>query len=110
MSQSLSVESAIHNLPTQEASPFDKYDSLLHGGVEGTTGTRTRSKSTKAKQTPEVLSIEFVKKYIQYSKARPAPVLTYGAAELITEVYARFRNEEAEGNRKKVSLINVTVT
>jgi DNA replication licensing factor MCM3 len=50
----------------------------------------------------EVLSIAFVKKYIQYAKARPAPVLTKGAADWIVSVYARLRNEDSEENGKRV--------
>lgn len=103
LSQPLSVDSSsAPPLALQETNPFEKYDPLLHAGVaDGAPGTRTRSKSG-AKTKPEVLSIAFVKKYIQYAKARAPPVLTKGAAELITEVYSRFRNDEAEGNKKKV--------
>lgn len=104
LSQPLSVDSPSTSLAFQETNPFEKYDPLLHAGAaDGTPGTRTRSKSG-SKIKPEVLSIAFVKKYIQYAKARAPPVLTKGAAELITEVYSRFRNDETEGNKKKVRL------
>lgn len=99
--QSLSVDDASsQNLSPADTTPFEKYDPLLHAGVTEAHGTRTRSKTKSTK--PEVLSIAFVKKYIQYAKARQPPVLTQGAANLITEVYSRFRNDEAEGNKKKV--------
>jgi DNA replication licensing factor MCM3 len=50
------------------------------------------------------LSIKFVKKYIQYSKNKPAPVLTKGAADHIVQVYANLRNEDMAANQKKVCL------
>jgi DNA replication licensing factor MCM3 len=81
-----------------ETSPFEKYDPLLHIGVVGAK-SRTR-KGTETKK--EILSIAFVKKYIQYAKSKPAPALTKGAADHIVQVYATLRNEEQEGNRKKV--------
>jgi DNA replication licensing factor MCM3 len=70
------------------------------GTAEGS-GRASRAKSA-ANKKKEVLSIAFVKKYIQYAKARPAPVLTRGAADWIVNVYARLRNEETEGNQKRV--------
>ncbi|EPQ61063.1 MCM-domain-containing protein [Gloeophyllum trabeum ATCC 11539] len=83
----------------QDSSPFEKYDPLLHIGVAGARATRSRKKEKKV----EVLNIQFVKKYIQYAKSKPAPVLTKGAADYIVEVYATLRNEEAESNKKKTS-------
>jgi len=44
-----------------------------------------------------------VKKYIQYAKSKPPPVLTKGAADYIVQVYASFRNMDMEGNNKKTS-------
>jgi DNA replication licensing factor MCM3 len=78
-----------------DTSPFEKFDPLLHIGVSG---YKTRS---KAKQK-QLLSIAFVKKYIQYAKSKPAPVLTKGAADHIVEEYGNLRNEDMEANTKKV--------
>ncbi|KAL0572572.1 MCM DNA helicase complex subunit [Marasmius crinis-equi] len=83
------------------ASPFEKFDPLLHMGVGSTSGRQTRSKSKTGKK--EILSMAFVKKYIQYAKSKPAPVLTKGAADNIVQVYANLRNEDMEGNQKKTS-------
>lgn len=82
-----------------EASPFEKYDPLLHVGL-----TAAKSRTRRGKQVKtEVLSIAFIKKYIQYAKSKPAPVLTKGAANHIVNVYANLRNEdEGQTNRKKV--------
>ena len=81
-----------------DTSPFEKFDPLLHIGVSGT-ATRTRSGKLKKR---EVLSIAFVKKYIQYAKGKPAPILTKGAADWIVNSYASLRNEEEKSNQKRV--------
>jgi len=82
-----------------ETSPFEKYDPLLHVGL-----TAAKSRTRRGKQVKtEVLSIAFIKKYIQYAKSKPAPVLTKGAANHIVNVYANLRNEdEGQTNKKKV--------
>lgn len=83
-----------------ETSPFEKYNPLLHIGVSGALGGReTRSSAAKKKS---IFTIAFIKKYIQYAKSKPAPVLTKGAADIIVQVYANLRNDDMEGNRKKV--------
>jgi len=86
-----------------DANPFEKFDPLLHIGVSeaGSSGLRTRSKKEKKK---ELLTIGFVKKYIQYAKSKPAPVLTKGAADHIVEVYGNLRNENMEGNTRRVGI------
>ncbi|CCM00323.1 uncharacterized protein FIBRA_02353 [Fibroporia radiculosa] len=82
-----------------ETSPFEKYDPLLHIGI-GDAMSSTRKRKPKKQ---EVLSIAFVKKYIQYAKNKPAPVLTKGAADWIVNVYATLRNEDLEGTKKRTS-------
>ena len=77
-----------------DTSPFEKYNPLLHSGVTGS------GRSTDKK---EVLSIAFIKKYIQYAKSRIHPVLTKGAAEWIVNVYSSLRNDELSGNQKRTS-------
>lgn len=98
--QPLSVDgtSVSNAFPAVDSSPFEKYDPLLHGGIS-TGGTRRRPKNNAK---TEVLSIAFVKKYIQYAKARAPPKLTQEAADWIVRVYASFRNDEEDGNKKKV--------
>lgn len=103
LAQSLSVEAAATaNASGTTTEPFEKYDPLIHGGAAAT-GASTRSTRAAAKK-PEILSIPFVKKYIQYAKAKPQPALTKGAADWIVQVYASLRNDELEGNNKKVGL------
>ncbi|CAE6421318.1 unnamed protein product [Rhizoctonia solani] len=101
LAQSLSVEAAVTaNASGTTTEPFEKYDPLIHGGVAP--GPSSRSTRATAKK-PEILSIPFVKKYIQYAKAKSAPELTKGAADWIVQVYASLRNDELEGNNKKTS-------
>lgn len=75
---------------------YEKYDVLLHAGVTITTG---RGNARKV----EVLSMGFVKKYIQYAKTRIKPVLTKGAADHIVATYSALRNDELEGSQRRTS-------
>ncbi|KAF4623005.1 hypothetical protein D9613_001700 [Agrocybe pediades] len=102
LSQPLSVDGPGTSLDGEavDTSPWEKYDPLLHLGIQNRPGRTTRSNKPKKM---EILSITFVKKYIQYAKSRTAPVLTKGAADHIVEVYANLRNEGMEGNKKKTS-------
>ena len=83
----------------QEVSAFEKFDPLLHIGITKSLSSTRRGKEKKM----EVLSMAFIKKYIQYAKDRPAPALTKGAADLIVNCYGNLRNEDNERNLKKVS-------
>lgn len=81
------------NRPTEM---YEKFNPMLHSGVTATTG-RGRAKKV------EVLSIPFIKKYIQYAKSRIKPVLTKGAADHIVTTYSALRNDELHGNQRKTS-------
>lgn len=80
-----------------DASPFEKYNPLLHAGIAATAA------ATGRKREKEILSITFVKKYIQYAKQRIQPVLTKGATEWIVNVYSNLRNDELRGNQRRTS-------
>ncbi|KAI9511768.1 MCM2/3/5 family-domain-containing protein [Russula earlei] len=104
LSQPLSVENPASSSTTSEAvdaSPFEKYDPLLHVGM--TAGRHPKTRAGHAARKVEVLSVAFIKKYIQYAKSKPAPVLTNGAADWIVGLYAELRNEAGEDNIKKTS-------
>ncbi|KAL8720752.1 MAG: hypothetical protein Q9225_002418 [Loekoesia sp. 1 TL-2023] len=75
---------------------YEKFNVMLHAGVTVTTG---RGNARKV----EVLSIPFIKKYIQYAKSQRKPVLTKGAADHIVATYSALRNDELEGNQRKTS-------
>ncbi|EIW70928.1 hypothetical protein TREMEDRAFT_28916 [Tremella mesenterica DSM 1558] len=79
-----------------ETPVFEKFNPLLHGGV-------TTSSGRGVNKRKEVLSIAFVKKYIQYAKTRCHPVLTKGAADWIVGVYSGLRNDDLAGNQKRTS-------
>jgi len=75
---------------------YETFNIMLHAGV---TVTTSRGNGRKI----EVLSIPFIKKYIQYAKSRIKPVLTKGAADHIVATYSALRNDELEGNQRKTS-------
>ena len=81
------------NAPTQV---YEKFNPMLHAGVTVTSG---RGNARKI----DVLSIPFLKKYIQYAKLQRKPVLTKGAADKIVATYSALRNDEMEGNQRKTS-------
>ncbi|KAL9030606.1 MAG: hypothetical protein Q9196_001287 [Gyalolechia fulgens] len=81
------------NRPTEV---YEKFNVMLHAGVTVTTG---RGNARKV----EVLSIPFIKKYIQYAKSQRKPVLTKGAADHVVATYSALRNDELEGNQRKTS-------
>lgn len=62
----------------------------------------TTTSGRGANKKKEVLSIAFVKKYIQYAKSRIHPVLTKGAADWIVNVYSSLRNDDMAANQKRV--------
>lgn len=100
LSQQLSVDGpgvAGDDADSGEADPWEKYDPLLHVGITSALSSTRRGKLKK----PEILSIAFVKRYIQYAKSKPSPKLTQGAANHIVNVYATLRNEDLDGTRKK---------
>ena len=98
LSQHLAIDHpAAQDAEAGETTPWEKYDPLLHIGVARP--GRTRAGTPRKRQ---ILSMQFIKKYIQYAKSKPAPVLTKGAADWIVNVYATLRNEDPEGNKKKV--------
>ncbi|KAF2837287.1 MCM-domain-containing protein [Patellaria atrata CBS 101060] len=81
------------NHPTEV---YEKFNVMLHAGVTVTVGRGARRRV-------EVLSIPFIKKYIQYAKSRIKPVLTKGAADHIVTTYSALRNDELEGNQRRTS-------
>ncbi|KAG6260880.1 hypothetical protein E4U48_008058 [Claviceps purpurea] len=79
---------------------YEKYDAMLHAGV-----TRTSGRGSNRK--PEILSMPFMKKYIQYAKTRVKPVLTQDASDRIADIYVGLRNDEMEGNQRRTSPLTV---
>ena len=76
---------------------YDKFDPMLHSGFS------TKGRRGRGGEGPRILSIPFIKKYIQYAKNRIKPVLTQGASDHIVAAYTSLRNDEMEGNQRKTS-------
>ncbi|KAF3065368.1 DNA replication licensing factor mcm3 [Daldinia childiae] len=98
--QSLSVALQSQDATQKPTEVYEKFDAMLHAGVTLTTGRGANKKR-------EVLSIPFMKKYIQYAKTRVKPVLTQDASERIAEIYVGLRNDEMEGNQRRTSPLTV---
>ena len=81
---------------SQPTQVYEKFNIMLHAGVTVTSGRG-------AHRRVDVLSIPFIKKYIQYAKLQRKPVLTKGAADHIVATYSALRNDELEGNQRKTS-------
>ena len=71
---------------------YERFNQMLHVGV--------KSKNNKP---PEVISIPFIKKYIQYAKSRIKPVLTKAAADHIVTTFSDLRNEELSGASRRTA-------
>ncbi|KAF2708683.1 MCM-domain-containing protein [Pleomassaria siparia CBS 279.74] len=82
------------NRPTEV---YEKFNPMLHSGVTITVGRG-------AGRRTEVLSIPFIKKFIQYAK-REKPILTKGAADHIVGVYSALRNDELDSGTRRTSPI-----
>jgi DNA replication licensing factor MCM3 len=79
---------------------FEKFNVMLHGGmIDAANAGRRRGKNV------EIISIPFIKKYIQYAKKRILPVLTKGAADHVIATYSALRNDELTGNKRRTSPI-----
>ncbi len=97
--QTLTV--GVHDERIQTEQPvYEKYNQMLHAGVT----MKHRGKNKEA----QVLSVGFIKKYIQYAKARITPVLTQKATDYIVKEYSALRNDDKSqnvGSRRRTSPI-----
>lgn len=98
--QTLGVGTEEEADPNKATEVYEKYDEMLHAGVTLTTGRGANKKV-------EVLSIPFMKKYIQYAKSKIKPVLTPEASDRISEIYVALRNDDMQGNQRKTSPMTV---
>lgn len=99
--QSLSVGGQAQNDTQKPTDMYEKYDPMLHAGMTN------RSGGSSSSRTPKVLSIPFMKKYIQYAKNRIKPQLTQEAADRIADIYVGLRNDDLEGNQRRTSPMTV---
>jgi DNA replication licensing factor MCM3 len=70
---------------------FLKYNPSLHAGITVTTKT--------GEKRPLVLTIPFLKKYIQYAKTKE-PMMSENAKNMIVDIYAALRNDESTKNSR----------
>ncbi|KAI0482189.1 MCM-domain-containing protein [Xylariaceae sp. FL0804] len=98
--QSLGVALQSQDATQKPTEVYEKYDAMLHAGVTVTTGRGSNRRH-------EVLSIPFMKKYVQYAKTRVKPILSEQASERIAEIYVGLRNDEMEGNQRRTSPLTV---
>jgi DNA replication licensing factor MCM3 len=98
-SQSLGVSANTQAGSQRSTDVYEKFDAMLHAGVTRTLGRGSNKKT-------EILSIPFMKKYIQYAK-RIKPVLTQEASDRIADIYVGLRNDEIEGNQRRTSPLTV---
>ncbi|KAF5621229.1 minichromosome maintenance 3 [Fusarium sp. NRRL 52700] len=98
--QSLGVSASNQTESQGPTEVYQKYDAMLHSGVTITSGRGSNKK-------PEILSIPFMKKYIQYAKTRIKPILTQEASDRIADIYVGLRNDEMEGNQRRTSPLTV---
>lgn len=96
LNQVLGVGLEDNQSSNQPTDVFEKFNSMLHGGMVNPRGR---------KKDVEILSIPFIKKYIQYAKSRVKPILTKGAADHVVTTYSALRNDELTGNQRRTSPI-----
>jgi len=92
--QSLSVGG--EDTEARETPVYERYNAMLHAGITRETGKGHNKRK-------EVISVGFVKKFIQYAKSRVKPTLTKGAADHIVTTYGALRNDELSANQRKTS-------
>ena len=78
----------------QEQPVFEKFNSLLHAGVQ-----------VNKKKGATILSIPFLKKYVQYAKQRIVPVLSTPASDYIVATYSSLRNDVIDNNQRNTAPI-----
>jgi DNA replication licensing factor MCM3 len=78
---------------------WEKFNPMIHAGI----AAQTTSRRSRRNRDQGILSVGFIKKYIQFAKGRKAPVLTKGAADKIVSTYTALRNDELAVNQRKTS-------
>src|SRR5277367_1985525 len=85
--------------PTRATEMWEKFNPMIHAGI----AAQTTSRRSRRNREQGILSVGFIKKYIQFAKGRKAPVLTKGAADKIVSTYTALRNDELAVNQRKTS-------
>lgn len=98
LNQTLGVGAEERQDSNQPTDVFEKFNVMLHGGM-------VNAGRNRGGKNVEIISIPFIKKYIQYAKSRIKPVLTKGAADHVIATYSGLRNEELQGNKRRTAPI-----
>lgn len=80
----------------EEQPVYEKFNPLLHAGAKASHQARRLREGKSKEKQPKILSIPFIRKYIQYAKNRVEPVLTPNASNYIVETYSTLRNDIPE--------------
>ncbi|KAK4051199.1 MCM DNA helicase complex subunit [Microbotryomycetes sp. JL201] len=97
LEQNLNVGAEARAESAQETPVYERFNPLLHSGV------RLSARKNKKNAKERVLSIAFVKKYIQFAKTNIKPVLTKQAQDTIVRAYTALRNDDLATNQKRTS-------
>ena len=71
---------------------YQKFDPLLHGGFAEATRRTGRGRARKGRRE-ELVSMQFMRKYVHYAKTRIEPKLTGEATEHIVNAYGQMRQQ-----------------
>lgn len=99
--QSLVVDEENNETQEQDSRVYEDYNPVLHSGISAAHTRRSRNRDQM------ILSIPFIRKYVQYAKNRVRPVLTKGASDYISETYSNLRNDDLTINQRRTSPITV---
>ncbi|ODV86749.1 hypothetical protein CANARDRAFT_230782 [[Candida] arabinofermentans NRRL YB-2248] len=83
----------------EQTEVFEKFNPLLHAGAAAAAVAKRSTRSAKSAK-PEIISIPFLKKYIQYAKQRVKPTLTTNATNMIVDIYTELRNDNNTKNSR----------
>ncbi|KAJ1569323.1 MCM DNA helicase complex subunit, partial [Nowakowskiella sp. JEL0078] len=87
---------------------FERFNKLLHIGIAPESGRRIGERQkAREEQKIELLSLNFLKKFIHYAKSRVKPVLTEEAAEFISDLYTELRSQ-ADGEERRYRTVPIT--
>jgi DNA replication licensing factor MCM3 len=97
--QSLEVGGGDEGQSTRATEMWEKFNPMIHAGI----ANALRRSGRRNKREQGILSVTFIKKYIQFAKGRKAPMLTKAAADKIVATYTSLRNDELAVNQRKTS-------
>lgn len=102
LAQSLAVGSESQELLNSTSKVYEKFNPMLHAGLAAAANARRGGRRNNNQH--QVLSIPFIRKYIQYAKNR-RPQLTKGASDYIIATYSGLRNDDLNVNQRRTSPI-----